>query len=156
MARVVPSQVVSTIDRLFTWAATQHEGETRELSCGHSPQIAAILELIDRIPDELITLEPGDFSTLRVCVSVLKEHVEQWRSRPDVFLVKIHGLPDLSPISLIRRCLAGCADEAPATDTPEILFVQDAELRNSIRLDISGAERDLRQGEWKGATVLAG
>jgi hypothetical protein len=36
------------------------------------------------------------------------------------------------------------------------LFVTDAELRDSVRLDISAANRDAENGEYKGATVLAG
>ena len=40
--------------------------------------------------------------------------------------------------------------------TVELTFIQDTAFRDSIRLDISAANRDLGQGEWKGATVLAG
>jgi hypothetical protein len=36
------------------------------------------------------------------------------------------------------------------------MFITDADLRESIRLDISAANRDAANGEWKGATVLAG
>jgi len=38
----------------------------------------------------------------------------------------------------------------------ELLYITDQALRDSIRLDISAAHRDCAQGEWKGATVLAG
>ena len=49
-----------------------------------------------------------------------------------------------------------CPDEAPARETTALAFIGDPELRESIRLDLSAANRDLAQGEWKGATVLAG
>lgn len=48
-----------------------------------------------------------------------------------------------------------CPDEAPAPGTTDLPFVTHAELRESIRLDISAANRDFANGEWKGATVLA-
>ena len=44
----------------------------------------------------------------------------------------------------------------PAPATTELSFITDAGLRQNIRLDISAANSDLAQGEWKGATVLAG
>jgi hypothetical protein len=37
-----------------------------------------------------------------------------------------------------------------------LIFISDGELRDSIRLDISSANRDLVSHEYKGATVLAG
>ncbi|GAA09697.1 hypothetical protein ATPR_2701 [Acetobacter tropicalis NBRC 101654] len=40
--------------------------------------------------------------------------------------------------------------------TTELAFIEDVELRNSIRLDISAATNALHNGEWKAATVLAG
>jgi hypothetical protein len=52
--------------------------------------------------------------------------------------------------------MAACPDEATASGTAPLSFIGDPELRESIRLDISAAHRDLAQGEWKGATVLAG
>lgn len=52
--------------------------------------------------------------------------------------------------------MAACPDEAPAPGTTELSFITDSDLRESIRLDISGGYGALAQGEWKGATVLAG
>jgi hypothetical protein len=36
------------------------------------------------------------------------------------------------------------------------MFISDAALRDSIRIDISTATSSFNNGEWKGATVLAG
>src|SRR5436309_10455167 len=52
--------------------------------------------------------------------------------------------------------MAACVDYAATVATTPLSFIADAALRESIRLDMSGAHRDLGQGEWKGATVLAG
>jgi len=52
--------------------------------------------------------------------------------------------------------MAVCPDEAPTPDTQELSFITDVDLRQSIRLDMSAANKNLAHGEWKGATVLAG
>jgi hypothetical protein len=49
-----------------------------------------------------------------------------------------------------------CPDESPSPATVALAFISDTALRDSIRLDIGAADRDLINGEWKGATVLAG
>jgi len=59
-------------------------------------------------------------------------------------------------VTLIRNSLSECPDESPRAGTADLLFISDADLRGSIRLDISAANTDLLSGEWKGATVLAG
>jgi hypothetical protein len=154
--RVVPSQVVAVIDRVFDWAQNQAEGDQSFLSSGNSVEISAVLDLVERIPDELFILDNDDFATLRLCVAGLREQVERWHAHGDHIFRRISGLPHLSPITLVRRCLVKCPDEAPAPGTTELAFITDQALRDSIRLDISAANQDLAQGEWKGATVLAG
>ena len=77
-------------------------------------------------------------------------------SHGDSAFVRVPGLSELHPISLTRRYLAKCPDQAPSPATAALQFVPDATLRESIRLDISAANRDLAQGEWNGATILAG
>jgi hypothetical protein len=62
----------------------------------------------------------------------------------------------MSPIVLLRRTLAKCPDEVPSPGTTELVFIVDTELRESIRRDISAANQDMVNAEWKGATVLAG
>jgi hypothetical protein len=62
----------------------------------------------------------------------------------------------MSPIALLRQALSKCPDEAPSRTTVELLFITDVDLRESVRLDISAANRDFGNSEWKGATVLAG
>jgi hypothetical protein len=59
-------------------------------------------------------------------------------------------------VTIIRRALAKCPDEYPPPATTELLFVADAELRESIRRDVGAANRALNNSEWKAATVLAG
>ncbi len=157
MSRVVPSQVVSVVDKLFPGAKTQTEGgQALILYSGNAPQLAAIIDLVERVPDELVVLDAEDFATLRVCISAIRTQISQWNASSNQPLVLIGGLPPLSPVRLIRDVMVKCPDEGPAPGTAELIFLQHPELRESIRLDISAATRDLAQGEWKGATVLAG
>jgi hypothetical protein len=159
MPRVVPSQVVAVIDQAFPFAATQQEGQrVNSLSIHRSAELSALIELIERIPDELLRLEGTDFLALIGAVAGIRDILAVWRSnRPeDWVLDTIRGFGDVNPVTLIRRCLVKCPDEAPSFATTELAFVRDPDLRDSIRLDISDANRDLTQGEWKGATVLAG
>ena len=93
-------------------------------------------------------------------VAAIRAALGLWRSgsQPgfDWRLTHVDGLPQLSPVTLIRRALLACPDEAPSPGTTGLDFVADPRLRASIRLDISAAESNLANGEWKGATVLAG
>ena len=57
---------------------------------------------------------------------------------------------------MIRSVLAKCHDENRPKVHAELKFIADADLRESIRLDIAAAERALQHSEWKAATVLAG
>jgi hypothetical protein len=59
-------------------------------------------------------------------------------------------------VSVVRHALVKCPDESPAPTTTELVFIADQDLRQSIRLDISAANANFGNGEWKGATVLAG
>lgn len=150
MPRVVPSQVVALIEQLFRGVQNQREFQPTK---GFSNHLAAIVELVDRIPDDLLRLDVEDFSHLRVSVAAIRNQIEDWRIRDSTF----HGIGGLPhPVELIRSCLAKCPDEAPGADTVGLTFIQDTDLRESIRLDISAANSDLATGEWKGATVLAG
>lgn len=154
MPRVVPSDVVRAIDLMFPMMVREPKSFP-SVASGDLPRLTALVQLVESISEELIVLEPGRYAELIVSVSFL-------RGIPDVFQASREALPlllpgfDQNPIALIRAALAVCPDEAPAHETAELGFIGDDGLRRSIRLDISGANRDLTQGEWKGATVLAG
>lgn len=154
MPRVVPSDVVRAIERMFP-TMIENPRTFSHVGPGDLPRLTALVQLIESVPEELIVLEPGRYAELIASVSFL-------RGVPDVFQSSRQAIPlllpgfDQNPIALIRAALVACPDEAPARETAELGFIGDDGLRQSIRLDISGANRDLSQGEWKGATVLAG
>lgn len=156
MPRVVPSQIVELIDKLFPWAKDQREGDEKNyLTAANSYSIAAVLDLLQHVPSELITLGPEDFPEFVSSVAALRHLTERWQVRNEPFH-RIPGLRHLSPVTLIRQALAKCPDEFASSDTQEFNFITDAALRESIRLDMSATNNALSNGEWKASTVLAG
>ncbi|MBI2882004.1 MAG: hypothetical protein HYY21_10440 [Candidatus Tectomicrobia bacterium] len=66
------------------------------------------------------------------------------------------GIDDRNPVILIREALLRCPDEFPPADTAELNFVQDEELRQSLRIDLAAIQKAISNGEYKAATVIAG
>ena len=146
---------------MFPFAGTQGPGENRQpLSPGNSGMLAGLLELIDQIPQELITLEGSEYANFAMSLAAIRDSLVLWRSGTlqalNHTLAVVPGLPALNPVTFLRLGLIQCPDEAPNEATIQLLFVTDTELRASIRLDVSAANANLVNGEWKGATVLAG
>lgn len=151
MPRVVPSQVVAVIDQSFPDAQTTPDFPIYSASAG---LLSAIVRLTGEIPGELLTVGAEDYSDLVCALEVLTSTVDRWHQRggddPPARVKR------KSPVAIIRGVLSKCPDENPSAATADLAFVTDAALRESIRLDISGANRDTENGEWKGGTVLAG
>jgi hypothetical protein len=152
MTRIMPSQVVQTIDDLFSHAAKNQRDA--QLSAGHSSQLLGIMNLLKGVPDELISLTSADYSELILAESTIEEHLAIWRVRGNVGnMAHVKGF---DAITVIRRALAKCPDEYPPSATTELLFISDAALRENIRRDLGASNRALNNAEWKAATVLAG
>src|SRR5690348_7927062 len=151
MPRVVPSQVVELIDLLFPNVRTATQ---IQVNVGATAHIAAILAFAKSVPSELLTLTGRDLSDYVVSLAMLERVQQLWIAGGGHWNLSEHR--GASPIVLLRRALAKCSDEVPAADTTGLTFIADPDLRESIRRDISAANQDLVNGEWKGATVLAG
>ena len=151
MARVMPSQVVRTIDELFSHAV--RDLPNLQLYAGQSSALLGILNLLKDIPDELITLSPSDYSQLVVARSAIEQHLAHWRARGNVG--EMTPIMGFDTVTLIRRALAKCPDEHPPAATTELLFIGDAALRENTGRDLGTANRALNNAEWKSATVLA-
>jgi hypothetical protein len=154
--RVVPSDVVKAIDRMFPDMA-QKPDAFPQMSFDQLPWLAALAELVEAVPPELIVLEPAQNAALTASVACIKAMggVFQSNKAPVTLALRLRGY-DENPVFLIRAAMTACPDQAPSPQTVPLAFINDAALRESIRQDMSGAHRDLAQGEWKGATVLAG
>lgn len=152
MPRVVPSDVVAVIDRMYP-KVEPHTG----FAVSDLPTLAALVQLIEAVPDELIRLEPQEFAAFTASAAAVKGFVEMLQATKPTggTPMGLRGYGD-HPIAIVRSALAKCKDEAPTRATTELTFITDADLGDSIRLDISEANRALTEGQWKAATVLAG
>jgi len=151
MPRVVPSQVVLLISQSFPGTQNTPDFPIYSASAG---VLSAIVRLTNEIPAELLTVGAEDYSDLVCALEGLTSAVDRWLQRGgDDPPARIKAK---SPVSIVREVLTKCPDESPSPTTAALLFISDAALRESIRLDISAANRDAENGEWKGATVLAG
>jgi hypothetical protein len=68
----------------------------------------------------------------------------------------VPGFGSETAVTLIRKALVKCLDEAPSPATAEFKFISDPKLKENLRIDIGAINRALSNGEWKAATVLAG
>jgi len=157
MPRVVPSQVVDLIDQIFPAAKDQIDSQHKRFSLDRTYQneLAAIIDLVEQIPPELIKLETKEYSALQLAVTAIRNTIPTWHVR-NYGLDRIHGHGNLNPVTIIRNTLAKCPDEGAAKSTSDLTFISVQELRDILRIDISSANQAFQNGEWKAATVLAG
>jgi hypothetical protein len=154
MPRVVPSQVVSFIDSIMSRQAT----EIVRMNSVGAGGLLAVLDLVDQVPDELLTMDKEAYGSILRAKGTIREILGTWTSNQNAG----HRLLDFSlhrsnnPLAHIRDAFAKCADESPAPVTSELKFITDADLRTNLRNDIGAVTRALSNGEWKAATVLAG
>ena len=166
MPRVVPSQVVETIEKLYY---TKEGGDSEwpkdiPMNQAHCATMGAILSLVQQIPNEFITLDAEQIFRFEASRQAIQAAIEKsMGQRLDeagvhpIHLSPIPGLGNENPIRLLHSCLAQCPDEFPSPATAELLFIEsDSEYRLSLRRDISSMNQALTNGEWKAATVLAG
>ncbi len=154
MKRVMPSQVVQTIDELFPHAA-KGVGVVQLEAANHGPQLLGIVSLIEEIPPELLSFSAADYAQLVLAVSAIKSHLTMWSATGG----KQRTMPPVNgrdAVTVIRRALADCPDAYPPPSTTTLLFITDDALRENIRNDVGAVTRALENSEWKAATVLAG
>ena len=153
MLRVLPSQVVSEIDRRFPplefgqWASLHHS---------LANDIAAILALANTIPSENLAVDASDAAAFVGAMARAAQQLRTWESSANPLQFRLGSVTEGNPIKVIREVLLRCPDEVVAPATADLAFVTDGDLRTSIRLDISTATSAFRNREWKAATVLAG
>ena len=150
MPRVVPSQVVAFIDSTFSGTLSSNNWGR-----GYAGQLAGLVDLVDKIPEELLTMDGGAYASLIAAKGHIRERLAAWShdrsARGELDFVGGH-----SPIALIREALAKCPDESAAATTSELGFIPDSALRENLRIDIAAVHRAFSNGEWKAATVIGG
>jgi hypothetical protein len=155
--RIVPSQVVELIDQIFPGAKDQPDTKEKRFSISrnHAFSVAAIINLVEQIPQELFVLPSLSYAAFVSSVASLKTVLITWNLR-DYGIERIPGFGNRNPVTLIRNALAECPDEFPSVSTARLTFIQDEDLRKNLEVDISAANQALLNGEWKAATVLSG
>jgi hypothetical protein len=151
MTKVVPSQVVSLIDRFYPSAKTT---PNTPVFSKDSAVLGAIINLADNIPIELLTTSGDDYANYVFGLESMAAAIDRWNH---------HGTDEpprnymqQSPVYLVREALSKCPDQNPSPETTALVFIMDREFGDGIRLDISSATDALHRNDFKGATVLAG
>jgi hypothetical protein len=153
MPRVVPSQAVAFIKTL--WPTS---GDLNNLHRGQAGQLSGLVDLVDQIPNELLTMDTATYASFLCGRAHIKQKLLAWVADPNRGhdLGQMPGATPKNPVTEIRDALAKCPDESPAPGTSELNFIPDEDLRANLRNDIGAINRALSNGEWKAATVLAG
>jgi hypothetical protein len=154
MPRVVPSQVLRFI-------GSMNLKEVNELVSMNSvgpAYLSALLDLVDQVPDELLTMDNDAYALLLYAKAEVRDILTTWKANQTagLQLLRFQFLASKSPVAKIHDALAKCPDESLAPGTSELSFIAEEKLRTNLRNDIGAVHRALANGEWKGATVLAG
>lgn len=158
MPRLVPSKVRESIALLRNNIAAEAVEVGQRVPYDRSV-VQAIIDLVDQIPPELITLPPERYTSFSVAVSVARHSIGAPAPGRNVNQAEMVTLPIFgghTPLRVIYDSLGMCPDEAATAQTSGLDFITDAGLRESLRTDISTATSALMNHEYKGATVLAG
>jgi hypothetical protein len=158
MPRVVPSQIDNYITHVFPFVRAGTSQGTPTVGKEFAGTVTGLLELIDRIPEELITLTGQDYYEFVGSVATIRDRLTAWQNQQNPNLNTSIGqlFRGLNPVTIIHETIRKCPDQFPAAATSELAFVTDAELRQDLRVDIGAIGRALSNGEWKAATVLSG
>lgn len=152
MARVVPSQVVETIDRLFT-GESKGVG-TAALDHGRLFHLQGVVDLLRQLPNELLAVGAAEFADLTVARAAIESTLLRYHNGQ--FPIALLPVSGEDVIHTIRRVLGKCPDEFPPAATADLRFIGDPNIRGSIQSDVMAANAALQNAEWKAATVLGG
>jgi hypothetical protein len=153
MPSVMPSQVVLVIQRFFSHVTRNTPGDGF-LYSNSLDSLQGIVNLIHEIPSELINVPSEQYADMVLAMAIVEEQGKFRSGRGTSF--HLPAIQGVDVATVLYRVLSRCPDEFPPPQTTELLFVTDAELRNSIRQDVGAITRAVSHAEWKAATVLAG
>jgi hypothetical protein len=155
MAHVVPSQVCELIRTLFP-DVEREQAVPGQRGLYNASRVRAVLDQLDKIPDELIRLPAKEAALFQANVSALRSALADRNQSADQLSVSQISPSGFRPLTEILKTLANCPDEAPAPATRGLEFISDAALRDVLRADMSTASSALTNHEYKASTVLAG
>ena len=148
MPIVMPSQVISIIESLFPRVSDPNfqQDPLSGVDFKQTNVLKGVVNLIQQIPGELMTITGDQYAQLLISSTVIKEALTNMR------MGKFNGfsrLGNVNPVATIYNILKACHDEFPASGTADLSFVTDIELRENILRDIGAIERAIRNAEWK-------
>jgi hypothetical protein len=148
----VPSQVVTFIDRAFPQLRAK-----QTVKLGERRQVAGLLALLDSIRAEhLGGPDPDQQYEWTLAVAAIRDALTQWSQSATGALTRMGEVGSGHPILALRDIMASCPDEAPTVTPTSLGFLADAQLQETLALDISTARSALGNGEYKAASVMAG
>jgi hypothetical protein len=151
MTKVVPSQIVSLIDRFYPAAKTTSD---MAVYSADSAVLRAIIDLADDLPVELLTISGDDYANYVFGLESMRAAIDRWNYRGGDD--RPRGYEGKSPVYMVREALSKCQDQNPSPQTTALAFISDRLLAESIRLDIDSSTDALHRNDFKGATVLSG
>jgi hypothetical protein len=89
MTRILPSGAVRVISQLLPKADDPHFNPTREVA----ERIAAILDVVDAVPEELIALDSAAYPTFVVNRAALRQILTMWTQGTIRSCIKFRTLP---------------------------------------------------------------
>lgn len=158
MAKIVPSDIVKFIDKIFPNAEEfQKEGRRFSITPYHAGSLEALLDMLDKIEDILLQLRSDDLSCFIASKFEIKSKLKNWQSGHDMrSLEKTPGYDKESPVILIRRLLESCPDRFIPPKVAGLKFIKDKKYRKLLRADLASLEFLFNNNEWKATMVIAG
>lgn len=151
MTKVVPSQIVSFINRVYP---TAKSNPNMQVYSADSAVFGAIIDLADDLPVELLTISDEDYTNYVFGLEAMQAAIDRWNHHGTDTPPRTHN--GKSPVYLVREALLKCPDQNPSSQTTSLPFISDRQLAESIRLDMDSAINALHRNDFKGATVLSG
>ncbi len=159
MPIALPSDVVAALDAEFNWLPNG-KGQPFRIDHPTCTVLETIVEMVERIPDYLITVTPQEFFDFTRSVVEIRASVANFRKIPAGSPSNIYVMLPLvkgeSPIYRLRHLLAECPNSIPSPTTTELPFFANVDLREEIRLDLSEVEEAFANRQYKAATILGG
>jgi len=155
MAHAVPSQVCDLIAEIFPDLATE-QAAMGQSGNRRANDVRAVLDLLARIPEELIRLSAKDSALFWANLSALRNEWEDRNPSNNQVFSRPIGRAEHTSLFEIKRLLAKCPDEASAPDTTGLKFLPDDLFREGLRTDLSSANSALMNHEYKATAVLGG
>jgi hypothetical protein len=111
-----------------------------------------LIALVDKIPLELLSHNMRHYAELVLSVEYLRQRARLALGQPPLIV----SLQERNALNVIWAVMEKSPDSVPSASAFDPSFISDLDLRAELHRDISEVERALQNGEWKGATVLAG